>query len=95
MVQQIESFEPKSHIQSFADWEDSGDLSIHLVGWEATEGVSADISIGSEHAGGDLREGGRVKVSPVHRTLPRPIGYVRVNRDPGDQVRAIVSDVSQ
>jgi hypothetical protein len=70
MIQHIESFQSKRHVQSFVDWKYAGDLGIHLILWEPTKGVSPEISIPSKRARGDLRDSRWVEIRPVYRTLP-------------------------
>ena len=73
MVDHVECFETKKQIDTFVEGENTRDLSIHIVGWNATKGVSAGISKCSQcgaprertytaRSGCDLLEGGRVEV---------------------------------
>ena len=100
MVQYVEGLQPECRVEALVDGEDAGDLGVELVVGNAAEGVSADVSICSVSAqvagesgaapGSDLSEGGRVQVSPVCPAGSGTDGLVEIDRDSGNEVRAIV-----
>ena len=108
MVQHIEGFQPKSHIQTFMDGEYPRDLCVELVACPSAEGIAADVAVGSVARAGqraellgiwieraprsDLSERVWIQISMVSIRLN---SLVEIDRHSGNEIWTVVANCSE